>query len=56
MSVDFAAQLYREKEKIREQIAEETLHWWRQIGALPITAEHYEAKDKLMQYLEDIGV
>jgi len=56
MTTDFALMLHNKMENIREYIAEETLHWWRQADVLPVDVDHYKAKEKLMQYLEDIGI
>lgn len=56
MDLNFATDLHREKERIREHIADETLHWWRQIGVLSVAVDYYKAKEKLMQYLQDIGI
>ena len=55
MNNNFATEIYREKEKLRERIAEETLHFWRKNGVLNVSGDYYKAKESLMKCLEDIG-
>lgn len=53
---DFAIYLNKERDSLRDRIAEETLHWWRKCGVINVNAEHYRAKERLMEYLHEIGV
>lgn len=55
MTKDFATEVYLEKEKLRELIADETIHWWKKNGVLSFTVDYYKAKEKLMDCLSDIG-
>ena len=52
---EFATELYQDKARIRERIADQTMHWWTKQGVITHVHDHFKVKEKLIRCLEDIG-
>lgn len=54
--MSFAMKIYRQKEAMREQVAEETFVFWRENGVLNTShlLDSYKVKEAIMECLEKI--